>query len=42
MPDATFFAQDIMTRRPEQLTVEEFVNLTNMVAACKKNDGLAQ
>ena len=42
MPDATFFVQDIMTRRPEQLTVEEFVNLTNMVAACKKNDGLAQ
>ena len=42
MAFATFFGQEIMTRRPEQLTVEEFVNLTNMVAACKKNDGLAQ
>ena len=26
-----FFAHDIMTRRPEQLTIEEFVELTNMV-----------
>ena len=32
MPDATFFAQDIMTRRPEQLTVAQFVELTNRVA----------
>ena len=32
MPDAAFFAQDIMTRRPEQLTVAQFVNLTNRVA----------
>ncbi len=28
-----FFQQDIMTRRPEQLTVSEFVELANMVAA---------
>ncbi len=33
MPGADFFAQDIMTRRPEQLTVAEFVDLTNRVAA---------
>ena len=32
MPDAAFFAQDIMTRRPEQLTVAQFVDLTNRVA----------
>ncbi len=32
MPDASFFAQDIMTRRPEQLTVAQFVDLTNRVA----------
>lgn len=32
MPDAAFFAQDIMTRRPEQLTVAQFVELTNRVA----------
>ncbi len=28
-----FFRRDIMTRRPEQLTVSQFVELTNMVAA---------
>lgn len=28
---ADFFAQDIMTRRPEQLSVAEFVGLTNIV-----------
>ncbi len=27
-----FFTQDIMTRRPEQLSIQEFVELTNMVA----------
>ncbi len=32
MPSAEWFAQDIMTRRPEQLTIQEFVELTNMVA----------
>lgn len=32
MPPPEFFAQDIMTRRPEQLSVAEFVELTNMVA----------
>ena len=32
MPAAAFFAQDIMTRRPEQLTVAQFVELTNRVA----------
>lgn len=30
---AGFFDSDIMTRRPEQLTVAQFVELTNMVAA---------
>ena len=32
-PADTFFAQEVMTRRPEQLTVAEFVELTNLVAA---------
>lgn len=35
-PDAVeegFFARDIMTRRPEQLSIAEFVGLTNMVAS---------
>lgn len=32
MPDASFFAQDIMTRRPEQLSVASFVDLTNQIA----------
>lgn len=30
-PDASFFATELMTRRPEQLTLEEFVALTNDV-----------
>lgn len=29
MPPAEFFADDIMTRRPEQLTIAQFVELTN-------------
>ncbi len=33
MPAPEFFAQDIMTMRPEQLSVADFVSLTNMVAA---------
>ena len=32
-PSDAFFAQEVMTRRPEQLTVAEFVELTNLVAA---------
>jgi 16S rRNA (adenine1518-N6/adenine1519-N6)-dimethyltransferase len=28
---ADFFTQDVMTQRPEQLSIAEFVNLTNMV-----------
>lgn len=33
-PDnASFFATEMMTMRPEQLTVEQFAELTNMVAA---------
>jgi len=28
-----FFQQEVMTRRPEQLTIEEFVELTNLVDA---------
>ena len=35
MPQQDFFAQDIMTRRPEQLGVDDFIGLTNMVAAQK-------
>ena len=31
MPEPDFFAQEMMTRRPEQLSVQEFVQLTNMV-----------
>lgn len=30
--DETFFTHPIMTRRPEQLTVQEFVELTNLVS----------
>ena len=33
MPAPEFFAQDMMTKRPEQLSVAQFVQLTNMVAA---------
>ena len=32
-PDHTvFLAQPLLTRRPEQLSVEEFIGLTNLVA----------
>ncbi len=31
MPPPDFFTQDIMTRRPEQLSIEEFVELTECV-----------
>ena len=31
MPDSSFFGQDIMTMRPEQLTIPQFVELTNQV-----------
>ena len=31
-PPADFFQQEMMTRRPEQLTIAEFVNLTNLVS----------
>lgn len=30
-PSEGFYAQDVMTKRPEQLTIEQFVELTNMV-----------
>jgi 16S rRNA (adenine1518-N6/adenine1519-N6)-dimethyltransferase len=30
-PDPAFYAQDIMTKRPEQLSIQQFVELTNMV-----------
>lgn len=32
MPAPNFFTNDVMTRRPEQLSVQEFVDLTNLVA----------
>ena len=31
MPSLDFFAMDIMTQRPEQLSVKQFVDLTNVV-----------
>lgn len=31
MPGASFFTQEMMTMRPEQLTIAQFVELTNMV-----------
>lgn len=34
-----FYAQDIMTKRPEQLSVQQFVELTNMVAEEAENIG---
>ncbi|MDO5446456.1 MAG: 16S rRNA (adenine(1518)-N(6)/adenine(1519)-N(6))-dimethyltransferase RsmA [Prevotellaceae bacterium] len=33
MPDADFFGNEIMTKRPEQLTIAQFVELTNLVAS---------
>ncbi len=38
MPPAEFFAQDIMTKRPEQLSIADFVGLTNMVASAIENN----
>ena len=38
MPSPDFFALDIMTKRPEQLSVQQFVELTSMVAD-KLNNG---
>ncbi len=32
MPTEAFFKHEIMTRRPEQLAIEEFIELTNLVA----------
>ncbi len=32
LPSQEFFAQEVMTKRPEQLSVQDFVTLTNMVA----------
>ncbi len=32
MPSADFFMQDMMTKRPEQLSVQDFITLTNMIA----------
>ena len=31
-PREGFYEQDIMTRRPEQLSISQFVELTNLVA----------
>lgn len=33
VPREGFYDQDIMTKRPEQLTIQQFVELTNMVGA---------
>ena len=32
-PTNGFYEQDIMTKRPEQLSIAQFVELTNMVEA---------
>lgn len=39
MPSADFFANDVMTRRPEQLSVQQFADLTNLVAAEYERQG---
>ena len=33
MPAPEFFTNDVMTRRPDQLSLQEFVHLTNLVAS---------
>ena len=33
MPAADFFTQEIMTLRPEQMTIQQFVDLTNQLSA---------
>lgn len=33
MPREGFYAQEVMTKRPEQLSIPQFVELTNKVAA---------
>lgn len=38
--DKSFFENDIMTKRPEQLTIQQFVELTNMVDEELKRIGL--
>jgi 16S rRNA (adenine1518-N6/adenine1519-N6)-dimethyltransferase len=35
-----FISQDIMTKRPEQLSVDQFVHLTNQVAAEYQRAGI--
>lgn len=37
MPDASFFEKDIMTKRPEQLTIPQFVELTNEIESLSSN-----
>ena len=37
MPDASFFEKDIMTKRPEQLTIPQFVELTNEIECLSSN-----
>ena len=39
-PRQGFYEQEIMTRRPEQLTIQQFVELTNMVGEELKTDRL--
>lgn len=36
-PSETFLAQEVMTKRPEQLSIAEFVDLTNLVEAELQN-----
>ena len=38
MPDASFFEKDIMTKRPEQLTIPQFVELTNEIESLSSKE----
>ena len=42
MPDSSFFEKDIMTKRPEQLTIPQFVELTNLIKLTVDSSSLAK
>ena len=41
MPDSSFFEKDIMTKRPEQLSIPQFVELTNEIALSSKDSSFS-
>ena len=41
-PREEFFTTDIMTKRPEQLTIQQFVELTNYVGEELKRLGIVK